>query len=179
MPWTIADLFMEMLPQVHYRSYGFIKDTAKWVRVSKTYIPDSAYSHIMIGGFNDSTGSYSKDTVGPYTSYPIAYYLIDSVVIRPIYPTSTGNLQAVENIHLYPNPNNGKFVLNGTSLSGEELHISIFNMVGQLVYSHTTQSLPGALHEEIQLEDIPKGMYLMRVTGSASGSVVSRKFTVE
>lgn len=176
-PWSVSDLFMHMKPQVHYRSFGIVRDTAKWVRLKKEYIPDSAYSNIMIGGFNDSTGSYSIDTVGTMVSYGVGYYLIDSVVIRPIYPTSVEDLKAVTNLDFYPNPNNGRFTLKGNT-HDETLQITILNTMGQVVYSRTVKPLYGTLQEEVKIDYAAKGMYLLLVTNT-SGNLNTMKFMIE
>lgn len=179
-PSTPYDLFMYMLPQVHYGSFGIIRDTTNWVKLSKEYIADSAYSHIIIGGFNDSTGSFSKDTVNPGTikGYAIAYYFIDSVSIRPIYPASAGNLQGVNNLNLYPTPNDGRFTLKGNVQPHEKLNLTILNTIGQVVYSQTVTPQQDMLHQDVQLNGAAKGMYLLRVT-NATGYINTVKFMVE
>lgn len=71
---------LPMLPQVHYSDYGIISDTGNWVRLTKYFTADSAYDKIVIGGFNDSSNSYSVDS---FSGLHYAYYYIDSVVIKP------------------------------------------------------------------------------------------------
>ncbi len=66
-------------PQVTYNSYGIIKDTLNWVRLSTTFYADSAYDNIVIGGFlRDSL--INTDTVSQTGTY--TYYYIDSVVVK-------------------------------------------------------------------------------------------------
>ncbi len=70
-------------PQIYYSSYGTITDTQNWVRITKTFIADSAYDNIVIGPYNNSSNTFTTDTVRPVSgSYHYAYYLVDSVVIR-------------------------------------------------------------------------------------------------
>ncbi|RYD57868.1 MAG: hypothetical protein EOP56_06225 [Sphingobacteriales bacterium] len=66
-------------PQLSFNSYGV--DTAKttWLRMSASYIPDSAYDHIIIGNFNNNSNTTIVN-VGSSSGH--AYYYIDSVVIK-------------------------------------------------------------------------------------------------
>lgn len=69
-------------PQVDYRNYDIITQTEQWVRVSASFVADSAYDHMIIGGFfpNDSV----KVERFPDKPNDYAYYYIDSVVVLPI-----------------------------------------------------------------------------------------------
>lgn len=75
--------FLPVQPQVHYGSYGIISDTVNWVRLRKTFLADSAYNNIVIGGFNNPQSTYNIDTTKPNTTVHknYAYYYIDSVVV--------------------------------------------------------------------------------------------------
>lgn len=76
-----ASSILPMLPQVHYSNLGVVTDTANWVRLTKTFVADSAYDNIVIGGFYDSNNTYTIDTLTSSTG-GYAYYYIDSVVIK-------------------------------------------------------------------------------------------------
>ncbi len=69
-------------PQVSFASYGNITDTQNWVRLSSTFIADSAYGHIIIGGAGGTVinPQPTGHAAPAYTGY--AYYYIDSVVIK-------------------------------------------------------------------------------------------------
>lgn len=73
---------LSVTPQIDYSSYGVIMDTANWVRVTKTFIADSAYDNIVIGGFKHYN-NLTLDSITTNTA-TYAYYYIDSVVIRLI-----------------------------------------------------------------------------------------------
>ncbi len=79
-PTTVPSAVPPVTPQVSYGSYGPIVDKTNWVRVSGTFVADSAYTHMVIGGFKDNSSiSYTSSGSG---SSNYAYYYIDSVVIR-------------------------------------------------------------------------------------------------
>ncbi|WP_276134301.1 T9SS type A sorting domain-containing protein [Polluticoccus soli] len=72
---------LSVTPQVSYASYGAITDTQNWVRVTKTFVADSAYDNIVIGGFKSWAQLGGNDTVKVGASQ-LSYYYIDSIVIR-------------------------------------------------------------------------------------------------
>ena len=78
-------------PQVDFKSYGAIVDTQNWVRISKVFIADSAYTSMAIGCFSPGPAMTSVVSVG---SGSYCYYFIDSVVLRiatPITVNYTAN----------------------------------------------------------------------------------------
>ncbi|MBW7914438.1 MAG: hypothetical protein H3C54_12270, partial [Taibaiella sp.] len=72
---------LNVTPQISYSNYGVIMDTANWVRLSKTFVADSAYDNIVIGGFT-TYSQLTLDSIGTSSQY--AYYFFDSIVVRPI-----------------------------------------------------------------------------------------------
>ncbi|MCB0699435.1 MAG: T9SS type A sorting domain-containing protein [Chitinophagales bacterium] len=70
----------------------------------------------------------------------------------------------LNNLSLYPNPNTGTFTLNATGVQNDKLNLDIFNMMGQSVYSNTTQPKSGQLNTNIELKGVPSGMYMLRIT---------------
>lgn len=69
-------------PQISYSGYGVIMDTTNWTRLVKTFVADSAYDNIVIGGFTHYNSLLLDSIVPANTNY--GYYFIDSVVIRQI-----------------------------------------------------------------------------------------------
>lgn len=69
-------------PQISYSNYGVIMDTANWVRLVKTFVADSAYDNIVIGGFTHYNNLTLDSITSNTTNY--GYYYIDSVVIKTI-----------------------------------------------------------------------------------------------
>jgi len=66
-------------PQIDYNSYGIITDAANWVTLTDTFQADSAYTHLIIGTFEDVA---DINATGPAYSY----YYIDYVDVEFIDP---------------------------------------------------------------------------------------------
>jgi hypothetical protein len=70
-------------PQVSFSSYGPITATTSWTRLTGTFTPDSAYDHIVIGGFKD-TNTLAIAPAADTGKEVFSYYFIDSVVVKKI-----------------------------------------------------------------------------------------------
>lgn len=68
-------------PQISFRNRGVISDTADWVRLEGTFIADSAYDNIIIGGFYPALNMQTSFLYNG--NYPYAYYYLDSIVVSP------------------------------------------------------------------------------------------------
>lgn len=67
--------------KVSFASYGPITNKTGWDRLVATFVADSAYDNLVIGGFLPPTSpSYALSTTSPGNMY--AYYYIDSVVLK-------------------------------------------------------------------------------------------------
>lgn len=65
-----------------------------------------------------------------------------------------------EGIKVYPNPNNGTFILEGASLYSD---ITVYNRMGALVFEKKNV----LAKEEIRIADLPEGVYFVRVTDNS------------
>jgi hypothetical protein len=67
------------------------------------------------------------------------------------------------NMSLYPNPNNGRFFLEITGISGKAVTADVFSADGKLVWSDKTASVSGDYRAEIDLTSVSRGVYLIKV----------------
>ena len=109
--------------------------------------------------------SYSITNTSGCTDYAVKTIISDTVAHRGIAPEATENTAPVytEELTLLPNPNNGRLVLSG-SLSGnmdEALTITITDEASRVVYRETVSPVNGYIHQSINLEKEPKGIYLL------------------
>ena len=77
-------------------------------------------------------------------------------------------------VQLYPNPNNGSFVLAGkfNSLNDDQVNVLIYNMLGNIVYHNTLVPVNGSISEAIQMNNLEFGNYILKYNnGSENGSI--------
>ncbi|MBZ0310139.1 MAG: T9SS type A sorting domain-containing protein [Anaerolineae bacterium] len=91
--------------------------------------------------------------------------------------TGVGDIARKHNLALYPNPNNGSFILSGRLNTNKPVHLDIINALGQVVHSETITANTNELHKEIQLPNIANGIYLLRL--NIEGETTGLRFRVE
>ncbi len=70
----------------------------------------------------------------------------------------------IENLNFFPNPNEGKLRLNFFLPQRGKTVISVFDMAGKRVYKSNLGNFEGAYDEEIDLEELESGTYVLRIT---------------
>jgi hypothetical protein len=63
-----------------------------------------------------------------------------------------------------PNPNNGSFLLSFSVSGREDLAISLLNTSGQEVYRQSKPRFSGTFKENIRLNKVQPGVYMIKVT---------------
>ena len=81
---------------------------------------------------------------------------------------NSSTIQHQQTIRVYPNPASSKIIISG--ISGEMVELSIHNVIGQRV--KTFVSISGEFSREVQINDLPNGVYLVRVKGVGFGQTV-------
>lgn len=76
--------------------------------------------------------------------------------------TGVDNKGNTTKLTLYPNPNNGKFILDGKLPDGL-WQLMVVNSIGQVVYNTKVQADNGNIHTEISLPRVAAGTYLLRL----------------
>lgn len=77
--------------------------------------------------------------------------------------------------NVYPNPSQGNMTLAGDMTKPGEYALSVYNMLGQTVYSSTI-AISGHYTSQLNLSDYGKGVYLIRLTGQ--GQTMEKKIVV-
>jgi hypothetical protein len=69
---------------------------------------------------------------------------------------------------VYPNPSNGQFNISYNALTSGDLHLNIYNMVGQIVYTQSYDRAFGPNIITIDIGQFDQGIYLLdlRITDS-------------
>ena len=100
----------------------------------------------------------------------------DTFIIEVIsYVGIINGLEDLE-IRLYPNPNNGRFVIESDRFEGKDAVLEIFNEKGQLIWNREINDEMGILHESVDLGNSPDGWYLLRVRNHSG--VLNKRFVI-
>lgn len=75
----------------------------------------------------------------------------------------TNNISALK---IYPNPSNGIFTLNYTMSGSDNVTISIINELGQQVYTEQRHANNGPVTEQLNVENLASGIYMLRIQTS-------------
>jgi len=80
---------------------------------------------------------------------------------------------AVNNVNVYPNPNNGTFTISGKGYNCKQAAMELINTLGQLVYKDIIQVENGVMNKQVYINSkVTDGVYLLRIiTNSESESV--------
>ncbi len=90
--------------------------------------------------------------------------------------TSTNKLDKTpQAITLFPNPNNGKFIIQSSVNTGMNT-IEVYNMTGQRIYAETLRQTQG---DVIDLTNASEGIYLYRVLTETGSLVSTGKFVIQ
>jgi carboxypeptidase T len=93
-------------------------------------------------------------------------FYFDEISVKKITPTSNGIklLPSGNNaISIYPNPNNGSFIVTINSSSSENTSIAVTNVLGERVYYDTQKNTAGKNIEEINLAGLSNGAYFVHI----------------
>ncbi|HBS85338.1 MAG: hypothetical protein A2W91_16150 [Bacteroidetes bacterium GWF2_38_335] len=91
-----------------------------------------------------------------------------TVEVLSIEPVGNSEVVAPGNIQMYPNPSNGTV----NFMNVENSVISIYNMLGEVVYSTTSNNM----FKSIDLSNLENGTYVARV--SQNGNIVTKKVVI-
>ncbi len=84
---------------------------------------------------------------------------------------------ALENIGLYPNPNNGTFTIKGDISGTAPISLEVTNIMGQIVYKDVATVSQGQITKNMALPAVADGIYFLRLV-QGGGSKIMR-FSVQ
>ena len=79
-------------------------------------------------------------------------------------------------IILYPNPNDGKFVIETDMLELKNIVVEIFNTKGIMVWNNKITEEIGPLHQTVDISNLPEGLYLL--TLRTNSAMISKRFII-
>ena len=65
--------------------------------------------------------------------------------------------------NVYPNPNDGNFVVKIQNLKGDDYNLEVRNIIGQLVYADVISDITGGLNKEVNMKGQNRGVYFLSI----------------
>jgi hypothetical protein len=91
--------------------------------------------------------------------------------------TGINGYQPVTPPTLYPNPNDGTFIIDAVLPDSRNVQIDIYNNLGQAVYHSSPVIHNGRLHEQFSLNSLPNGNYWINLRTDIDSKVL--RFTIQ
>jgi photosystem II stability/assembly factor-like uncharacterized protein len=80
--------------------------------------------------------------------------------------------EMVNDISVYPNPNNKNFTVNFVAIGKQNIDMNIINYMGMSVYSEKMNSLSGSYSKPVSLEGLAAGVYFVNLSCEGKTSTV-------
>ena len=148
--------------------------TSSWLINDSIYDINSPIHSVWINSFNDSITNDTVTAQLTVRNSSCIASLEKKIVIRPSKknsPVLNEDFSVYTEIDckLYPNPNNGNFILDFQTNNEflVEAYLGIYNLTGELL-SQEKIFIYDDFQKQIQLENIPKGVYLVTIYTSRS-----------
>jgi len=172
--FTVPFSFTSPVPIDNYAQVftdSVIHDTLNWVKVSGSFVADSAYTYLSIGNFfNDSATSYFLHDI----SAVLAYYYIDDVCVSTDSLICSGEIikDVTENdiefsISIFPNPTKGKihFINNSTY----PFTLTIYSSMGHQILN----DLINEKESSLDITNYSAGIYFALI--KRKGNIIQKK----
>ncbi|UTW60782.1 T9SS type A sorting domain-containing protein [bacterium SCSIO 12741] len=89
----------------------------------------------------------------------------------------TPEVELLQEFRIYPNPTNGAFFIEFTTLRSEDVSIEIMDSRGRMVFERSWNNVSGAFREPVDLTGVAVGVYQLRV--KTDGELKVRKIQVQ
>lgn len=135
------------------------------VTMSNSAMNADSVLYDMGDGNVTSDSIYTYASAGVYTVCQIAYNNCgtDTTCQSTTIVLSNNTINGADAFNIYPNPNNGKFVLEISSLQEQLVSLDILAVDGKKVYEKTYGKIQGQTTEQIDLSSMPSGIYLVKL----------------
>ncbi|MBW7914034.1 MAG: T9SS type A sorting domain-containing protein, partial [Taibaiella sp.] len=114
--------------------------------------------------------SISVELVSSYQCPQPTTALSNGIIVKVL--SSVGDNRATNDIQLYPNPNNGSFIISGRAHSTQVARVQVVNAVGRVVYEDTVITKVGKLYHPIELGNTAAGIYILKVSTDAGSMII-------
>lgn len=119
---------------------------------------------------NNDLGAGNPNTTG--CDEFVSGEIEDFLVIFRRKSTSIGELTNVDNLQIYPNPNNGQFTISFKAVNAiKEANVIVTNMTGQQVYTESYSNISSNFNKSVNLGAQPSGVYFITLVADGQKSV--------
>lgn len=127
-----------------------------------------------------NSSAISGETNQTYTVTQIGdYWVVVTESNCSSLPSDTINVLSTEveeiknsyNLNIYPNPNNGNFVINFNTISKGDYKITLTNMLGQIVYKDVVNDFEGSYSKQLNIAEYGKGIYTISLSNDKKETV--------
>ncbi len=80
-----------------------------------------------------------------------------------------------EDIQLYPNPNNGKFLINTARVNSKKIEITVTDIFGKKIIDNVYDSESNEFKKEFDISELPAGVYFVCV--QKGNEIINKKIT--
>jgi hypothetical protein len=133
-------------------------------------------NYVAISGANALT--YHFATSGNYFVIASSAFgcATSSDTVYATYVTGINESEEPISYRLFPNPNNGSFVVEFELTDEKEISISATDLVGKSVYEEDMGMQNGLVHKDIELKTAAKGIYMVNI--KAGNSIIHQRVSV-
>lgn len=75
-------------------------------------------------------------------------------------------------VRVYPNPNNGEFIVDITLNASRRMTVEMHDMVGKIIWTDATMGTTDQLRKQYDINELPNGIYFLRVTADTQMNVI-------
>ena len=90
---------------------------------------------------------------------------------------SSGDTNLIENVNVYPNPNQGEFYISFVSEELSNFEIIVFDAFGKVLYNENNKQFIGQYLRKVDVSENPKGVYIIQI--KTDNSFVSKRVVVQ
>ena len=148
---------------------SIITDTLNWVKISGSFISDSAYNYVSFGNFfTDSASTYILfDTLAS-----LAYYFIDDIIVSTdsLFNGLNNFSNSLPIIKIFPNPARDWIMIEGSGIKS----YSIIDIFGRKYIEDAFAPTP---LKSIFIGNLSKGIYFIQIKNLTQSSI--QKFIIQ
>lgn len=168
-PTTIATTNrLATAPQVSFSAYGPLTNKSGWTKLEGSFVADSAYDHVVIGGFKDN--SSIQITNMPSGTLGLSYYYIDSVTIRAAdtvsFVVTDTTLCAGDKVNIDYTVN-AAVAFNSSNTFTLQLSDNLGAFTSPVNIGVASATSSGIIQATIPVTTVTGGLYRMRIVSSS------------